>query len=98
MDELPAGFASIATPPYLVDESDYMINEFFILRPSGGKGIGEQAAIEIFNQFRGKWMLFTTLTDKNRNTIHFWRKTLARYTNDHFTEDDKELIDEEIFS
>lgn len=91
VDDLPAGFILIATPPYLYDNCDFMINEAFILRPFRGKGIGEYAVTEIFNLYRGKWMLFTTPTEKNIKTINFWRKTLSRYTNNQFTEEDKEL-------
>lgn len=91
VDELPAGFVLVTTPPYLYDNCDYMINELFVLRPFRGNGIGEYAVREIFNLYRGSWMLFTTPTDSNLNTVSFWRKTLSRYTDNHFTEEDKEL-------
>ena len=93
VDEVPAGFALIATPPYLVDDSNYLINEFFILKPFRGKGVGEYAATEIFNRFQGKWLIYTTPTEKNSKTINFWKKTISRYTNNQFTEEDKELHD-----
>jgi len=35
----------------------------------------------------------TTPTDKNLNTISFWRKTLSGYKNNQFTEEDKVLKD-----
>jgi predicted acetyltransferase len=93
VDGLPAGFILVTTPPYLFDNCDFMINEIFILRPYRGKGIGENGVREVFNLHRGKWMLFTTPTDKNLNTVSFWRKTLSGYTNNQFTEEDKELND-----
>ncbi|OBZ17063.1 GNAT family N-acetyltransferase [Bacillus sp. FJAT-26390] len=93
VNDVPAGFALIATPPYVYGDSNYLINEYFILRPFRGKGVGEHAAIEIFKRFLGKWMLYTTGTEKNRNAIAFWRKTLLRYTDNQFTEEDKELGD-----
>lgn len=68
-----------------------MVNEFFIMRPFRGKKIGEYALTDIFNRFRGKWLIYTTPTDKNLKTIQFWRKTLSRYTNDQFVEADKDL-------
>ncbi|WP_243136955.1 GNAT family N-acetyltransferase [Alkaliphilus serpentinus] len=74
-----------------MDESEYMVNEFFILRPFRGRGIGEEAITKIFNEFRGRWMLFTTLSDSNKKTISFWRKTLKGYTNGRYAEEDKEL-------
>jgi predicted acetyltransferase len=91
VNDVPAGFALIATPPYVYGESNYLVNEYFIMRPFRGKGVGEYAAIEIFNRFQGKWMLYTTPTEKNRKAIAFWRKTLHRYTDNQFTEEDKEL-------
>lgn len=91
VDDLPAGFAFIATPPYLVDDSNFMLNELFILRPFRNKGVAEYAMTKIFNEFKGKWMLFTTPTDNNIKTINFWRKTLSNYTNNQFIEEDKEL-------
>lgn len=91
VNEIPAGFALVSTAPYLVDDSQFMLNELFILRPFRGKGIGEYAVAEIFNQFKGKWMLFTTKSDSNLNTINFWHKTLFNYTKDNFIEEDKEL-------
>ncbi|WP_138751663.1 GNAT family N-acetyltransferase [Paenibacillus sinopodophylli] len=93
VDAVPAGFVFVATPPYVLDHCDFMINEVFILRPFRGKGIGEYAVSEIFNWHRGSWMLYTTPTDNNSKTISFWRKALSRYTNHQFTEEDKELHD-----
>ncbi|XEC97464.1 GNAT family N-acetyltransferase [Paenibacillus tarimensis] len=93
VDEVPAGFALIATPPYILDDSNYLVNEFFILKPFRSKGIAEYAVKEIFNRFRGKWLVFTTPTDKNALAIEFWRKTISRYTIHGYTEVDKELPD-----
>lgn len=91
VDEVPAGFALIATPPYVEDDSDFLVNEYFILQPFRGQGVAEEAITQIFNRFQGKWLIYTTPTERNSRTIHFWRKTLARYTNNRFTEEDKEL-------
>ncbi|WP_078553753.1 hypothetical protein [Bacillus alkalicellulosilyticus] len=91
VDDLPAGFIFVATPLYVFGNCDFMIKEFFILRPFRGKGIGEYVISEIFNLYRGKWMLYTAPTDKNYKTISLWRKTLTRYTNNQFTEEDIEL-------
>ncbi|MDR0270800.1 GNAT family N-acetyltransferase [Paenibacillus sp.] len=91
VDGLPAGFGLVATPPYLVDESEFMMNEFFISRPFRSKGVGEQAAVSIFNLFPGKWMLFTTEGENNVRTQNFWRKTLSNFTSSRYTEKDEEL-------
>lgn len=91
VDGLPAGFILLATPPYVVDDSDFMINEMFIMRPFRGKGVGEYAVTAIFNMYLGNWMLFTTPTNRNLKTIKFWRKTLFHYTNNQFIEENKDL-------
>ncbi|MBE9915272.1 GNAT family N-acetyltransferase [Paenibacillus donghaensis] len=91
VDGLPAGFGLVATPPYLVDESEFMMNEFFIARPFRGKGVGEQAAVSIFNLFPGKWMLFTTEGENNVRTQNFWRKTISNLTSNRYTESDEDL-------
>ncbi|MCJ8014545.1 GNAT family N-acetyltransferase [Paenibacillus sp. KQZ6P-2] len=90
-DGLPAGFGLVATPPYLVDDSEYMLNEFFVMRPFRNQGIGEKAAAALFNRFPGRWMLFTTPTSDNERTQRFWRKTLGNYSLDHYHERDEDL-------
>lgn len=92
VDGLPAGFVFVATPPYLVDDSDFMISEMFIMRQFRGKGVGEYAVTTILNKYLGNWMLFTTPTDSNLKTIKFWRKTLSHYTNNQFTEENKDIL------
>lgn len=90
-DGVPAGFGLVATPPYLVDDSEYMLNEFFIMRPFRNQGVGERAAADIFNRFAGNWMLFTTQGERNLHTQHFWRKSLGNYTSGAFVETDEIL-------
>jgi|GEM_PF-183057 len=91
-DGIPAGFALIASGPYTESGSDYMVNEFFILRPYRGKGVGEAAAGELFRRHPGSWSLFTTPGERNRGSISFWRKSLARHAGeDGYTEEDLEL-------
>lgn len=91
VDGLAAGFILVATPPYLVDDSDFMINEMFIMRSFRGNRVGEYAVTTIFNKYLGNWMLFTTPSDSNLKTIKFWRKTLSNYTNNQYTEENKDI-------
>lgn len=91
VDGLPAGFILVATPPYIVDDSDFMISEMFIMRPFRSKGVGEYVVKTIFNKHSGTWMLFTTPTDSNFKTIKFWRKTLSKCINNQFTEVDQDI-------
>lgn len=80
VDEIPAGFILIATPPYTPKETDYYVHEFFILRPFRGKEIGSYAAAKVFDKFKGKWYLFTNPSPKNIRGQKFWRKTVSNYT------------------
>ncbi|MBD2848623.1 GNAT family N-acetyltransferase [Paenibacillus sp. IB182496] len=86
VDDQPAGFILIATPPHCSTEVDYFVNEFFLLRPYRGQGIAEQAAIHVFEQFRGRWELFTNPSEKNTVGQKFWRKTISNYKKGEYLE------------
>ena len=96
VDAKPAGFALVATPPYTIDESDFMLVEMFVMRQFRGKGVGEDAIKTVFHKHLGNWMLFTTPTESNAKTIEFWRKTLSSYTKDQFIEEDKYIPEYEF--
>ena len=82
----PAGFILIATPPYCNKGIDFFVNEFFLIQSLRGKGIAESAANIVFDQFKGKWELFTNPLEKNIAGQKFWRKCLSNYTKGAFTE------------
>ena len=85
VDNIPAGFNLIATHPHVpVEGIDFVVHEFFLLHGFRGKNVGEFAAIEGFNKFKGKWEVVTYPAQKA--AIKFWRKVLKKYTNDKFTE------------
>ncbi|ARV57776.1 hypothetical protein BZZ01_03240 [Nostocales cyanobacterium HT-58-2] len=77
-----AGFTLIASPPYTSKETDYMINEFFIIRKYRRKGIGRLAAFEVFNKFRGKWEV--SELPKNLPAQLFWHKVIGEYTSGRY--------------
>jgi len=85
VEDLPAGFALVATPPYTYG-SEYYLNEFFILRSFRGLGVAEAAAIQVFNLHAGTWELKTNPTDSNKRAQSFWRKTVGNYTPDSYLE------------
>lgn len=88
VDKKPAGFILIASPPYCNKGIAYFVNEMFLLRPFRGKGIAEFAAVKVFEQFQGKWELFTNPSaEKNKVGQNFWRKTISNYTNGKFIEE-----------
>jgi aminoglycoside 6'-N-acetyltransferase I len=86
VDGRPAGFDLIATSPHCNKDIDFFVNDFFLLQPYRGRGIAEIAATKVFDQFKGKWELFTNPADKNIGAQQYWRKTLSKYTNGVYTE------------
>ncbi|RXJ04513.1 GNAT family N-acetyltransferase [Anaerobacillus alkaliphilus] len=93
VDERPAGFILIATPPYCNKGIDYFVNEFFLLQPYRGKGIAEKAAHLVFDQHRGKWELFTNHLEANIAGQKFWRRAVCTYTNGNYIEELGETFD-----
>lgn len=87
VDNIPAGFALVATPPYTPHGSDYYMNEFFILRPYRGMGVAQAAAVQVFHNHRSSWELQTNPTEKNTRAQSFWRKTISKYTSGSYQED-----------
>lgn len=92
VDDNPAGFIFVATPPYCLKGNDYFLNEIFLLRPYRGKGIAEEAVTNVFDRFKGKWGLFTC-PSPDVTGEKFWRKTVSRYSNGNFTEEYEDTID-----
>ena len=81
-----AGFVllnKVGTKP----EVDWNVGEFFIIGKFQGKGIGEQVAVQIFEEFSGVWEV--TVTPENRSALSFWRQVIFHYTNGHFLEEIK---------
>ncbi len=93
VDERPAGFVLIATPPYCNQGIDYFVNEFFLLQPYRGKGIAGRTAHQVFDQHRGKWELFTNHLEANIAGKKFWRKTVTTYTDGAYIEELGETFD-----
>lgn len=86
VDDIPAGFMLIATPPHCAKGVDYFVNDFFLLQPFRGKGVAQKAATQVFEMFKGQWELFTNPMEQNITGQKFWRKTVSSYTKNHFEE------------
>lgn len=86
IEDKPAGFILIATPPHCSEGIDYFVNDFFLLRPYRGQGIAEQAAIKVFGQLNGRWEIFTNPSEKNIVGQRFWRKTISNYNQGNYVE------------
>ncbi|WP_246941608.1 GNAT family N-acetyltransferase [Bacillus pinisoli] len=65
-------------------EFDYRIDQFFILKKYGNRGLGSKAATKIFDLFKGKWQI--TQTETNYRAQAFWRKLIKEYSNNQFSE------------
>ncbi|MFE4711625.1 GNAT family N-acetyltransferase [Paenibacillus sp. NPDC056722] len=86
VDNIPTGFALIATPPHCSEGTDYFVNDFFLLQPFRGNGIAEHAAVQVFDHFKGQWELFTNPSERNIVGHKFWRRTVSNYTLGNYVE------------
>ncbi len=81
-DEL-AGFALINKVGSISD-IDWNMGEFFIVGKFQGKGVGKQVAFELFSKFPGQWEVMQM--PPNLPAIKFWKKIVAQYSSNQFTE------------
>jgi predicted acetyltransferase len=95
VDDIPAGFALVATPPHTPPGCDFYMNEFFVLRSFRGNGIAEYAAKEVFKCHQGPWEVLTNPNELNKRAQQFWRRTLKEYTNDNHQEECGKSHDDE---
>ncbi|MFP3390932.1 GNAT family N-acetyltransferase [Brevibacillus sp. SIMBA_040] len=83
-----AGFVLVRSFPDSNDEPVFTIAEFFIMKRYRRHGIGKAVAHEIFRVFPGKWEVFQI--SSNLPAQAFWRKTIAEYTQNDFSEHEEE--------
>jgi len=62
----------------------FEIEQFFIMKKYNGKGIGKQAAIKIFDKYKGDWKV--TQVERNYPAQAFWRSVIKNYSNNLFSE------------
>lgn len=84
IDEKLAGFAMGRQIQSQNGERINLLSEFFILRKYRRKGIGMEAAHQLFAKFTGKWSIGQEA--KNLPAQTFWRKVINEYTEGNFTE------------
>jgi predicted acetyltransferase len=81
-----AGFAWIAfggySDPSAIDH--YLMDAFFILRKYRRRGVGEWAAVWLFNHYPGTWEVGEI--PENVEAQRFWRTIIGRYTEGHYRE------------
>jgi len=83
VDEKLAGFA-LVNKHAVTTPTDYTIAEFFICKKYRKKGVGQFAAFEIFNKFRGTWEVREL--PGNIPAHKFWRKVIKEYTENNYEE------------
>jgi predicted acetyltransferase len=75
-----AGFALVYDGRQIEEiESDYAIDDFFIMNRYKHKGIGKHCARYIFDKFHGKWQIW--FNPGNAAAKKFWISTVHEYTN-----------------
>lgn len=66
---------------------DWNMGQFFIVGKYQGKGVGRQVAVQTFEKFPGTWEVMQM--PDNIPAIAFWKKVIARYTNNKYSEERK---------
>jgi predicted acetyltransferase len=80
-----AGFAWVAWGGYADPRANnYLMDEFFVLRKYRRRGVGEWAAVWLFNHYPGTWEVGEI--PENVEAQQFWRTVISRYTGGHFRE------------
>jgi predicted acetyltransferase len=80
-----AGFALVrAIGSKEHNQTIYSMAEFFVMKKYRQLGVGQHAAIEVFNRFSGIWKVAQIETNKPAQI--FWRKTIGKYTNNNYQE------------
>ncbi|MEC5425870.1 GNAT family N-acetyltransferase [Virgibacillus sp. C22-A2] len=85
------GFLLLLERPFLNKESDFGVNDIFIINKFRGKGFGKQVLVKLFNEKPGKYFVIELL--ENKPAVLFWEKAYKQL-NIEFDER-KELIDDE---
>jgi predicted acetyltransferase len=80
-----AGFAWVAFGSYSdPDAHNSLMDDFFVLRQYRRQGVGEWAAVWLFNQYPGTWEVGEI--PENVEAQQFWRTVIDRYTGGHYRE------------
>jgi len=88
IDSEIAGFVLSNKPPYIPDDCEISIQEFFILKKFRGKGFGMEAALKFLERFPGKY--FIAQLRNNKPAIEFWHSV---YSTLRLEYDEREEID-----
>lgn len=79
-----AGFALINRDFKILDNPDgHVMSEFFIMRKYRRQGVGNLAAMRIFDLFPGSWEV--SQVTSNPVAVKFWDSVVSEYTQNEFT-------------
>ena len=85
VDHCWAGFAWVAFGGYVDPRAaNFLMDEFFVLRKYRRRGVGEWAAVWLFNQYPGTWEVGEI--PENGEAQAFWRTVIGRYTSGNYRE------------
>jgi predicted acetyltransferase len=85
VDQQWAGFAWVAFGGYSdPSAANFLMDEFFVLRKYRRRGVGEWAAVWLFNHYPGTWEVGEVPV--NVEAQQFWRTIISRYTGGHYRE------------
>lgn len=80
-----AGFAWVAFGGYSDPQANnFLMDEFFVLRQYRRHGVGEWAAVWLFNRYSGTWEVGEI--PENVEAQQFWCTVIDRYTDGHYRE------------
>lgn len=80
-DDQLAGFARVRE----VAGGTFSVAEFFVRRGCRRNGVGAEAAVKLFDRFRGTWKVGEL--ERNLPAQAFWRRVIGRYTSGRFSEE-----------
>ena len=80
-DDQLAGFALVR----VVADGTFSVAEFFIRRGFRRSGVGAEAAVKLFDRFRGTWKV--AQLERNAPAQAFWRRVIGQYTSGRFSEE-----------
>jgi len=85
VDRQWAGFAWVAFGSYVdLHAANFLMDEFFVLRKYRRRGVGEWAAVWLFNQYPGTWEVGEV--PENVEAQQFWRTVIDHYTGGQYRE------------
>lgn len=91
IDSKIAGFILANKRPFIPEDCEISVQEFFILKKYRGQGYGRDATLEFFKRFPGKY--FIAQLPKNKPAIEFWHSV---YRTLQLEYDEREEIDSGI--